>query len=238
MRYLSVVFTIVVSTSASKDILSLPLTINPLLQDAIERNGSIDDIGKMDPEFYNCISYSDMIKKLKYPSRNHISKTIYGLMILGLAAKLNGLTNDNLECKTPSRWTIQLKVEDLVSASVNLTLPLNAETRLVNIQEAMFNILEKRFNFNINDVAKQLKTSTPNIYGFLENGWITVVNAITEINVRLLSSNYKVRPMVIARALNLSLVELYNSTLLQLEDILINKTDKIRGETVILIFSF
>ncbi|XP_046846439.1 uncharacterized protein LOC124440150 isoform X2 [Xenia sp. Carnegie-2017] len=34
--------------------------------------------------------------------------------------------------------------------------------------------------------------------------------------------------MVIARALNLSLVELYNSTLLQLEDILINKTDKIR----------
>ena len=93
----------------------------------------------------------------------------------------------------------------------------------------MFKVLEKRFNFKTEEIAERFNITKDEIYALLEPGWIKVVNFITEKNILALSTTLKIPPICIAEALNLSLSELYNSTLPQLDDICKNKIDIIKG---------
>jgi hypothetical protein len=113
-----------------------------------------------------------------------------------------------------------MSVEELANVSNNIILPLNDTVPFIIIQEAMFKVLEKRFNFKMDEIAERLSSTKDDIYAFLEPGWIKVVNFITEKNILALSTNYSIPPSYIAEALNMSLPELYNSTLSQLENIL------------------
>ena len=70
----------------------------------------------------------------------------------------------------------------------------------------MFKVLEKRFNFKTEDIAKKLNATKNEVYAFLEPGWIKVVHIITEKNILSLSVNYTIPPFYIAEALNMSLI--------------------------------
>ena len=213
--------------SASNNTLQLPLTINRLLQDAIQRDALTDALMQLNRTFFEHVTFSDIVKKLDYKPLPQLKKTLQGVIVLGLAAIAHDLTVDKF--LQPSKWTIIMSVEELANVSNNITLPLNDQVRLITIQEAMFKILEKRFNFKTEEIAEHLNTTKDEVYAFLEPGWIKVVNFITEKNVLELSRNYTIPPFYIAEALNMSLPGLYNSTLPQLEDILVNKIDIIKG---------
>ena len=211
------------------DTLRLPITINQLVQDAIERDDFTDSIIKLNAAFFGNITLSDIVKDLNIETLPQLRKSWQGLVILGLAAQNNGLTVDKFEYVQTSKWTIIMTVEQLANVSDNITLPLNNEVALITIQEAMFKILEKKFNFKTEEIVENFNTTKDEVYAFLEPGWIKVVNFITKKNILALSRNYSISPLHIAEALNMSLQELYNLTLPQLEDTLINKNDLIKG---------
>ncbi|CAB4031434.1 Hypothetical predicted protein, partial [Paramuricea clavata] len=168
----------------------------------------------------------DIHEKVKVLLIRHNYANVESLVVLGLAAIGNGLTVEKF--LQPSKWTIIMSLEELANVSNNFTLPLTDEVFFYTIQEAMFKVLEKRFNFKTEEIAEHLNTTKDEVYAFLEPGWIRVVNFITEKNILALSTNYTIPPFYIAEALNMSLPDLYNSTLPQLEDILVNKLDIIK----------
>ena len=215
--------------SVPNNTLLLPMTINPLVQDAIK----LDDFTKIliqnNQTFFENITFSDIVNTLGFPSLPQLKKEYHAIFVLALAAKGDGLTADKFEFLQPSKWAISLSVSDLASASNNVTLPISHEVTLLAIQEAMFKVLEKRFNFKTEEIAKKLNATNDEVYAFLEPGWIKVVHFITEKNILSLSVNYTIPPFYIAEALNMSMGDLYNSTLPQLEDILVNKVDVIKG---------
>lgn len=203
--------------------LELPITITPLLQDIIQIDDFTKAIVQAYPNFFKNVTFSDLVKNLNHEPYVELKKRFVGVVALGLAAEENGLTVDNFEFLQVSKWTIALSVQDLADVSNNITLPLRAdEETLYAIQDAMFKILEKRFNFRTEEIEEHLNATKDEIFAFLEPGWIKVVNFITEKNILALSRNYTVPPLYIAEALNISLSELYNVTLPQLEDILIH----------------
>ena len=206
------------------------MTINPLIQDAIQRSVLTNGFIKLHRTFYENLTFSDIVKNLDYKPSAQLNKTLDGLAVLGLAAMFNGLTVEQFEFTQTSKWAIIMSVEELANVSNNITLPLLSERiRLSEVQKAMFKILEKRFNFKTEEIAERLNAKIDEIYTFLEPGWIKVVNFITEKNILALSTNYSIPSFYIAEALNMSLSELHNSTLPQLEDILVNKINIIKG---------
>ena len=215
--------------SASNTTLQLPITINALVQDSIQRGDLADGLIHVHGAFFENVTFNDIVKNLHHKPSHQLKKNFQSLVVLGLAAQANGLTVEQYEFIQTSTWTIIMSAEELANVSKNITLPLNDKMPLIIIQEAMFKVLEKKFNFKTEEVAERLNTTKDEIYAFLEPGWIKVVNFISEKNILALSTNYTISPFYIAEALNMSLSELYNSTLPQLEDILLNKIDIIKG---------
>ena len=215
--------------SVPNNTLLLPITINPLVQDAIKLNSLTKNIVQDNQTFFEDITFSDIVEKLEYKPLPQLKKKYLAIFVLALAAQAHGLTADKFEFLQTSKWAISLSVTDLASASNNVTIPISDNVTLIAIQEAMFKVLEKRFNFKTEEIAKRLNATKDEVYAFLEPGWIKVVHFITEKNILSLSVNYTIPPFYIAEALNMSLGDLYNSTLPQLEDILANKVDVIKG---------
>jgi hypothetical protein len=206
--------------SASDHTLQLPITINPLVQDAMQRGNLTDQLIQSNTTFFENVTFNDIVKNLGLKPLPQLKSNSAQLVVLGLAAQAHGLAAKNFEFLQTSKWTITMSVEELANDSKNITLPLNDKVPFIIIQEAMFKVLEKRFNFTTDEIAERLNTTKDEIYAFLEPGWIKVVNFITEKNILALSTNYSIPPFYIAEALNMSLPELYNLTLPQLEDIL------------------
>ena len=230
-RYLVILLAIFYSNSgsASNTTLQLPITINPLVQDSIQRGDLTNGLIHAHGTFFENVTFNDIVKNLNHKPSHQLKKNLQSLVVLGLAAQANGLTVEQFDFIQTSKWTIIILVEELANVSNNITLPLNDKMPLIIIQEAMFKVLEKKFNFKTEEIAERLNATKDEIYGFSEPGWIKVVNFITEKNILALSTNYTIPPFYIAEALNMSLSELYNSTLPQLEDILVNKIDIIKG---------
>ena len=229
-KCLLIFFSIMSSYGGNASTLRLPMTINPLVQDAIQRGDLTNGIIRLHRTFYENLTFSDIVKNLGHKPDAQLNKTLEGLVVLGLAAMSHGLTVKQFEFTQTSKWAITMSVGELANVSNNITLPLLSEKiRLIDVQTAMFKVLEKKFNFKTEEIAERLNTTKDEIYAFLEPGWIKVVNFITEKNILTLSTNYTIPPFYIAKALNMSLSELYNSTLPQLEDILLNKIEIIKG---------
>lgn len=206
---------------ASNDTIQLPITINPLVQDAIQRDDDTEALVQAHTTFFERATFSDIIQNLGYEPLPQLKKDFASLVVLGLAAEANGLNVEKFEFLQTSKWTITMTLEDLANISHNITLPLRTDqVTFYEIQDAMFKVLEKRFNIKTEEIAEHLKCTKGEIYAYLEPGWIKVVNFITMKNILTFSENYAISPAYIAESVNMSLTELYNSTLPQLEDIL------------------
>ena len=205
--------------SINNHTLQLPITISPLVQDALQRGDLTDRLIQLHATFFMNVTFSDIVKYLNVKPVVELSKHFKGMIVVGLAAVSNGLTVDQFEFLHPSNWAIQLSVEELAHVSSNITLPLTDKVPLIIIQEAMFKHLEKRYNFSTEEIAEHLGATKDEIYAFLEPGWIKVVNFITQKTVLAMSQNYSISPDDIAAVFNMKLPELYNSTLKQLEHI-------------------
>ena len=221
--------------NASCNILKLPITINHLVQDAIQRSDFTDSIIELHKDFFDNITFSDMVKELGVRSLPQLEKSFGELVVLGLAARSNGLTVDKFEYLQTSKWTIIMAVEELANVSNNFTLPLNDKIPLIIIQDAMFKVLETKFNFKTEEIAEHLNTTKDEVYAFLEPGWMKVVKFITKKTILALSRNNTIPPLYIAEPLNMSLTELYNLTLPQLEQDIVLKKNEIQDNIFIIL---
>ena len=215
--------------NASNNTLELPLTINPLLQDGVEKGSRINPWISSDKEYYSEITFSDFITKLKLKPDVQAKKAIYPLFLLILAAKLDGLSRHDFKFLQRSKWSINMTADDFANVSADIALPVKDNVTLIAVQKAMFKVLEKRFQFTTEEVAEGLNMSKVEIYSCLEPGWIKIVHFITQKNIFRLTQAYDIPPSYIAKSLNMTLVELENSTLPQLEVILNEKLHIIKG---------
>lgn len=231
ITYLTIFWSIFAAfcTSASNTTLQLPITISPLVQNAIQLSDLSNSFVQLNQSFFETVTLGDIVKNLRLTGLVELKKTLKGIIVLGLAAISNGLTVDNFEFTKTSKWTITIPVEELAAVFKNTTPPLNDKIVLIDIQAAMFKVLETRFNFKTEEIAGRLNTTKTEVYAFFEPGWIKVVNFITEKNILALAANYTIAPVYIAEAVNLTLPELYNSTLPELENILSKKIEIIKG---------
>ena len=229
--YLLIFFTILLGCgeNAQNNTLLLPITINPLVQDAIQLDNFTKSLIQLQPTFFEAVTLNDIVKSLDLPSFPQLKKKYHAIFVLGLAAHAHGLTREKFEFLQTSKWAINVSIKDLASVSNKITLPINNNVTLIAIQDAMFKVLEKRFNFKTEEIAQKLNKTKDQIYAFLEPGWTKVINFITNKTILTLSENYTIPPFYIAEALNMSLEGLHNVTLPQLEDVLVNKIDLIRG---------
>ena len=127
--------------------LLLPITTNPLVQDAIKLDGFTKILIQDNQAFFKIVTFSDIVKALGFSSLPQLKKEYHNIFVLALAAQHDGLTADKFEFLQTSKWAISLPVTDLASASNNVTLPISHKVTLIAIQEAMFKVLEKTFNF-------------------------------------------------------------------------------------------
>ena len=215
--------------SVPKNTLLLPITINPLVQEAIQLDNFTKSLIQYHPTFFENVTFSDIVKRLRLPPLAQLKKEYRAFIILGLAAEADNLTSNKFEFLQTSKWAITVPEMDLASVSNNITLPINHKVTLIAIQDAMFKVLEKRFNFQTEEIAQKFNKTKDQVYAFLEPGWIKVVNFITNETIVTLSEKYTIPPFYIAEALNMSMEGLYNMTLAQLEDILVHKIELIRG---------
>lgn len=215
--------------NASNNTLELPLTINPLLQDGVEKGSRINPWISSDKEYYSEITFSDFITKLKLKPDVQAKKAIYPLFLLILAAKLDGLSRHDFKFLQRSKWSINMTADDFANVSADIALPVKDNVTLIAVQKAMFKVLEKRFQFTTEEVAEGLNRSKVEIYSCLEPGWIKIVHFITQKNIFRLTQAYDIPPSYIAKSLNMTLVELEDSTLPQLEVILNEKLHIIKG---------
>ena len=153
--------------------------------------------------FFEHVTFSDIVKTLHLPPPSQLEKQYHAIFVLGLAAQADGLTADKFEFLQTSKWAITMSEKDLASVSNNITLPINNEVTLIAIQDAMFKVLEKRFNFKTEEIAQKFNKTEDQVYAFLEPAWIKVVNFITNKTIVTLSENYTIPPFYIAEALNM-----------------------------------
>ncbi len=82
--------------SASNNTLQLPITINPLVQDAIQQGSLTDAVIQSNTTFFEHVTFNDIVKILGMTPLPQIRNNLAGLVVLGLAAQAHGLAVKNL----------------------------------------------------------------------------------------------------------------------------------------------
>ena len=193
--------------------IELPITISPLVQNAIKLGDATDLIVKKHATLFENVTFGDIVKGLRPLS--YLRKNFAEMIQEAIS---HGSTVDKFEPVQTSKWTISLSVEELAEVSSNFTLPITDKVPLIVIQEAMFKVLEKKYNFRLEEIEKKFGNKDE-IYAFLEPMWIEVVKFITEKCFKALSECYSISLPDIAAALNMKVPELFNVPLRQLADI-------------------
>jgi uncharacterized protein (UPF0262 family) len=206
-------------------LLQMPLTINPVLQDVIAERGSIVKFfSGLDPEFNSKLSPVDMAISLDQTISNVMRNTISGAVVLGVAAKKNGLTTEQLLYNPQNKWTVNISMPEiravLTSDELNL-YPFADNITLTKLQNLGVRVLGHKYNISLESHAEALHSSNASTFEAIEQDWINVVNYITANKVNRLAERYKVDTDTLANALNLTLSELYHVTLGGLDEILL-----------------
>ena len=196
--------------------IELPITISPLVQNAIKLGDEADQIVKKHATLFENVTFGDIVKGFKLQRLSYLRRNFAEMIQEAIS---HGSTVDKFEPVQKSKWTISLSVEELAEVSSNFTIPITDEVPLIVIQEAMFKVLEKKFNFGLDEIEKQFGNKKDEIYAFLEPMWIEVVKFITKKCFKSLSDWHSIPLHDIAAVLNMKQAELSCVPLRQLAGI-------------------
>ena len=219
------IITTITNFAGGELFLQMPLTINPVLQDVITKRGTIVKLfSGLDPVFNSRLSPVDMAISLDQTISNVMRNTIRGAVVLGVAAKENGLTTEQLLYNPHNKWTVNVSLSEIRAAltadELNL-YPFGDNITLTKLQNLGLRALGYKYNISIESQAEALHSSNATTFESIERDWINFVRYITANKVIKLAERYKVNTEALAKALNLTLNKLYQVTLRELDEILL-----------------
>lgn len=234
LQLILLITTTITNVACGELFVKMPLTINPVVQDAITgRNVVVKRFYPSDPTFYSRLTPADMVMKLNNIDLTFVmQKTIAGAVVLGVLAKSSGLETKQLNYNPSNKWTVNISLTDIdsvLNASEKHLLPLADNITLVALQNLGLRVLEKQFNVSLGRVSKSLYNSTARTFQSIQEDWIRVVKFITKTNLDRLAGKYQISVSTLADALKLSTSELYDMTLEQLAELLATKFEYVKG---------
>lgn len=211
--------------AAGEHTLQMPLTFNPVLQNLITKRGTIVQLfSSQNPDFYSRLSPADMVISLKQRVSGVMRRTVSGAVVLGIAAKSDGLTTKQLIYNQHNKWTVNVSSREILTVLTSderHIYPFSDNITLTKLQNLGFRVLQNKYNISLENQAKMLYSSNATTFQSIQQDWIKVVNYITTSTLNKLAINYGVNVKIISQALNLSSSELHKLTLGQLDEILL-----------------
>ena len=204
--------------------LQMPLTINPVVQEVITKRGSILKLFyATNSEYYSRLSPVDMVISLDQSMSKVMRNTVTGAVVLGIAAKSNGLTADKLLYNPHNRWTVNVsssEIRDVLTTDEQNLYPISDNITLSKLQSLGLRVLGHRYNISVENQTEALDSSNASTYRAVEQDWIDVIKYITTNKLTSLAEKYDVSIDTLAKAINLTSSKLFNVTLGQLDEIL------------------
>ncbi len=217
--------TTITNFASGELLLQMPLTINPVLQEVITKRGTIVQLfSGLNAEFYSRLSPVDMATSLGQSISHVMRNTISGAVVLGVAAKSNGLTTEELLYNPQNKWTVNISITEIraVLATDELNLyPFSDNITLTKLQNLGLRVLGYKYNISLENQVEAFLSSNASTFRTIEQDWITVVRYITASKLNKLAERFEVNVETLAKALKLTSSELYNVTLTELDEILL-----------------
>ena len=206
--------------------LQMPLTINPVIQDVITKRGTIVSLfSELDRNFYGRLTPVDMVISLDSVLSKVMRNTVSGALVLGAAAKSNGLKTEELLYNPHNKWTVNISLTDIkavLNPDEENLYPFSADNiTLTKLQNLGLRSLELKYNISLKKQAEQLHFSNASTFQDIQQDWINVVKNITANKINNLRKKYGVSVDKLAGVLNLTSTELYDVTLKELDNILL-----------------
>ena len=204
--------------------LQMPLSINPVVQEVITERGEILTLFyATNTEYYSKLSPVDMVISLEQSLSKVMRNTVSGAVVLGIAAKNNGLTTDKLIYNARNRWTVNVSLSEIravLTADEEYLYPISDNITLSKLQNLGLRVLGRKYNVSVENQTDALHSSNAITFRAVEQDWIDVVKYITKTKLVMLAEKYDVNMDILAKTLNLTSSELFNVTLGQLDGIL------------------
>ena len=206
-------------------LLQMPLTINPVIQEVVTKRGTIVKLfSNLDSEFFSRLSPVDMVTSLERSLSHVMRNTVSGAVVLGVAAKSDGLTTEQLLYNPHNKWTVNVSITEIravLTTDEPHLYPLSDNITLRKLQDLGFRVLQHKYNISLENQAEMLHSSNASTFQAIEQDWINVVKYITVTKTNSLAKNYGVSVETLAEALNLTSSELHSVTLGELDKILL-----------------
>ncbi|CAB3983120.1 Hypothetical predicted protein [Paramuricea clavata] len=206
-------------------LLQMPLTINPVIQEVITKRGTIVKLfSGLHPEFFSRLSPVDMVTSLERSLSHVMRNTVSGAVVLGVAARSDGLTTEQLLYNPHNKWTVNVSITEIravLKTDEQHLYPLSDNVTVRKLQELGFRVLQHKYNISLENQAEMLHSSNASTFQAIEQDWINVVKYITVTKTNSLAKNYGVSVETLAEALNLTSSELHSVTLGELDKILL-----------------
>lgn len=204
--------------------LQMPLSINPVVQEVITERGEILTLFyATNTEYFSKLSPVDMVISLEQSLSKVMRNTVSGAVVLGIAAKTNGLTTDKLLYNARNRWTVNVSLSEIravLTADEEYLYPISDNITLSKLQNLGLRVLGRKYNVSVENQTEALHSSNASTFRAVEQDWIDVVKYITKTKLVMLAEKYDVSVDILAKTLNLTSSELFNVTLGQLDGIL------------------
>lgn len=204
--------------------LQMPLSINPVVQEVITERGEILTLFyATNTEYFSKLSPVDMVISLEQSLSKVMRNTVSGAVVLGIAAKTNGLTTDKLLYNARNRWTVNVSLSEIravLTADEEYLYPISDNITLSKLQNLGLRVLGRKYNVSVENQMEALHSSNASTFRAVEQDWIDVVKYITKTKLVMLAEKYEVSVDILSKTLNLTSSELFNVTLGQLDGIL------------------
>ena len=209
--------------------LQMPLTINPVVQEVVTERGSIVRFfSGLNSEFYGRLSAVDMVVQLGQGLTQVMRNSVKGAVVLGEAARSDGLRTDQLLYNPRNKWTVNISLTDIrqvLTTSEQHLYPIADNITLSLLQDLGIRVLERKYNLSLGDQTELLHSSNSSTFQAIEQDWINVVMFIAKRKIKELANKHGLEIETLAKALNVSLGEVYNVTLEELDQILLKEFD-------------
>ena len=205
-----------VTVMATTGTYKTPISLNPLIQSPIKLSGIVKYLYDRDAKFYSKVTLTDVADNTQTLLKDLIDKKLSVVFLTVASSHLGAkptLTLNNLKFTSPSRWSYNVSIDDIIKASNESNTSFTADTELFRFQEIAMKVLENRYNFSSSTIQSKLGLTTKDFLAANEKQWIDIVGVITQMVINSRSEKMKLTPCYMAELLNKTLTEINAFTL-------------------------
>lgn len=218
VKIFALVLITTVNAIAATGIYKAPISLNPFIQSSITIKGEIKIFYDSDVKFYSKVTLTDVADNTQKPLSHIIIKKLSVVFLTTASSHVHKtLTLNNLKFTSPSKWSYNVSIDDMIRASNESITSFTQDTELFRFQEMVMKALEHRYNFSSITIQNKLGLATMEFLAANEKQWIDIVGAITQKVINSRSEEMKLTPCYLAELLNKTLTEINAFTLNEID---------------------